>query len=78
MHYSNKPKFDDSVILSLKPESNNEFYGFAEYAPIKLKKTMQKIVEIIGSRKIYFSTNSVGELFSNYYSEYKANKRSLI
>lgn len=78
MHYSNKPKFDDSVILSLKPESNNEFYGFAEYAPIKLKKTMQKIIEIIGSRKIYFSTNSVGELFSNYYSEYKANKRSLL
>ena len=78
MHYSNKPKFDDSIILSLKPESNNEFYGFAEYAPIKLKRTMQKIVEIIGSRKIYFSTNSVGELFSNYYSEYKTNKRSLL
>ena len=78
MHYSNKPKFDDSIILTLKPSANNEFFGFAEYGPVKLKKCMMNIVDIIGSKKVYFSTNSVGELFANYMSEHRLNKRSLV
>lgn len=78
LHYSNKPKFDDGIILTLEPSNNNEFYGLAEYAPVKLKKLMTNIMSIIYSNRCYFSTNSVGELFSNYMHEYRVNNRKYI
>lgn len=77
MHYSNKPQKDDAIILTLTPNATNEFFGFGDYAPRKLNKIMNKILEIIKSNRCYFATNSVGELFSNYSKEYRHNKRVL-
>lgn len=74
MHFSKQPYKNDRIVLSLLPVEELELYGFGEYNDT-IRDFMSIIVKLIRSNCVYFSTNSVGDLFNNYCTEYKKNKK---
>ena len=70
LHFSNKPKKEDGIVCTTTPEHYNETYGFGEHCLNKnAKEKLKMFKEIMFDNRIYFSTNSVGDLFSDYKKE---------
>ena len=70
LHFSNKPKKEDGIVCTTTPEHYNETYGFGEHCLNKNAKEKLKLFkEIMFDNRIYFSTNSVGDLFLDYKKE---------
>lgn len=65
-HFSEPPKKKDSIILTTDPIRCNEFYGFCENENEKSKKIGKFILDCLHNNRVYYSTNSVGELISDY------------
>lgn len=65
-HFSDKPKKNDAVIFTIAPQKANEFYGFGEAEPVKIRKIGKFISDMMHNNRVYYSTNSVGELLSDY------------
>lgn len=69
-HFSNEPKFEDGVILTTEPTHFNEVYGFGKYCmDPEIKQGLGKITNIINDRRLYFCSNLVGDLFTDYKKE---------
>ena len=71
-HFSNKPKLEDGFILTTTPMAFNETYGYGTYCyNKKARKLLLKIWEVIKDHRIYFQSNSVGNLYTNYLRDIK-------
>lgn len=67
LHFANKPKMDDNIILCEYPEEVNEIYGVGNYLPEKAKKRLFKIINLRNQHKWYYSSNKVGDLMDDYF-----------
>lgn len=65
VHRANRT-YDDSYILTLNPVANDRryHYGLGE------KNYKKTLTDMISSRKVYFSSNEVGAVFSDYYNRF--------
>lgn len=69
LHYASKPKYEDNYILCQYPDSNNKqmYYGFGELARSdKLRNVLKRIKDLRYSNMWIYSSNSVGDLVSDY------------
>lgn len=67
-----------NAVYTLTPYERNEFFGFGERSLYKKVQNRGRFLyDTIKSNQIYFSTNSVGDLFQNYCTEYTKNKTYL-
>lgn len=68
-HYNKLPSEKD-VVLTLSPNEKNHIYGFGEFAPKSaIRIGCARYLSLIRAGQIYFSSNSVGDLFENYCTE---------
>lgn len=71
IHYSNTPKDNDKIVLTLYPQELNHVYGFGEYHPCV---DLSGVISCFKCNMVYYASNSVGEFIRNYITEYKTNK----
>ena len=64
-HFSNAPKYDDNVILTLDPQNEKEIYGIGEYS--KIFQKLKKILKNRAENRAYYESNYVGELVKDYF-----------
>lgn len=72
LNFSNKPRYNDNIILSSAPEAGNkqEIYGFGEYCQIeKVKNKLRFIKNLRIQDQWFYSTNAVGDLVYDYLKE---------
>lgn len=75
VHNSLEPKFEDGVILTDEPQHFNEFYGLAESSMNeKVIKLMKLVKLIINDKRIYYESNSIGDMVQAYLKEVKLNR----
>lgn len=70
-HFSNKPLYNDNIVLRLDPKEWYEIYGIGEYAPEKVWKRIRKIFRLRSENRAYYSNNFVGELVDDYIKNVK-------
>lgn len=74
-HYSNTPKYNDNIILTDEPMYKNEFYGLGTNCTSKhIKQLLCKIFTVINDKRLYFESNSVGDMYKSYIREISLNK----
>lgn len=72
------PNMKKNCVFTLSPFDRNEFFGFGERS--RYERVINRghyLYDMIKANQIYFGTNSVGDLFQNYCTEYTKNKMYL-
>lgn len=66
-HFSNEPKYDDNLIFTIDPEAASDIYGFGKYEKReKILKTCKKITDLYKENRVYYASNKVGSLTSDF------------
>lgn len=73
VHYSNEPKLNDNIVLTLTPQSKYEIFGFGKFCDVEhIRDVCYKVVGMRTQNKWYYATNSVGDLIDDYFKEMAA------
>ena len=72
LHFSAEPKLDDNLIFTLDPENKKDIYGFGKYEKNdKILKICRLIVNLYQENRVYFASNKVGALTSDFIKNIK-------
>lgn len=68
-HFSNAPKYDDNILLTIEPESAADIYGFGKYTKNeKIKRVMTEFTKCFQENRVYYASNNVGSLVDDFIS----------
>lgn len=72
LHFANPPQLDDNIIFTIEPESATDIYGFGKYEKReKILKICKLIVNLLNEHRIYYASNKVGSLVSDFIKNIK-------
>lgn len=66
-HWSNKPLYNDRIVLCLNPIEKNEIFGLAEYTDrLNVCNAVRKLIRLRKENRWYYQNNTIGNLLDDY------------
>lgn len=66
-HFADTPKYNDNLIFTTDPEKASDIYGFGKYEKReKVLKVCKMITDLYKENRVYYASNRVGSLTSDF------------
>lgn len=66
LHFSKEPLLNDGIVFTLEPVESVDIYGMGQYEEGIFKEISNILLKCYKTNSFYYSTNQVGDLFSDY------------